>query len=263
MSIPKPLKYFIYDLIHLDTELIKVYLRLLRNKFRMLRKPNFPSEIFSWERHVHYETKSSAIFFKRSDSTKKSILLSISMLEKKYHHIKCLDIGPGPTSQFYTTFFLNKPQYEIISVDPLAKFYKDLHKKYNSDYDIVCIPGFGENLNKIFPEKSFDIVYSQNAIDHSQSPVKFIRNMYYVLKSNGYMILYGILNEGSIQNWLGLHKWDILVDNGKLLLSNKKHTYNRYNLLKDLNLKLVFKEILKEYIGGKIERRYTLIYKKL
>ncbi len=262
MSILKPFKYFIYDLFHLDIELIKVYLHLLRNKFRMLRKPNFPSEIFSWERHVHHEAKSSGIFFKRSSSTKNSILLSISMLEKNFRHIKCLEIGPGPTSQFYTTFFLNKPYYEIISVDPLAKFYNDLHKKYNSDYDIMCIPGFGENLHKIFPENSFHIVYSQNAIDHSQSPVKFIRNMYQVLKSNGYMILYGILNEGSIQNWIGLHKWNIFVDNGNLLLSNKTLTYNKYNLLENLNLKLVFQEFSKEYIEGKMERRYTLIYKK-
>lgn len=248
--------YFLYDLFHIDFKLIKIYIRFLRNKFLMLNEPNFPSEIFFWERWFLYKVKFKKTLIKRSELTKESILFAIKNLKKKFNRINCIDVGCGPISQFYTEFFMNKPEIKIISVDPLAEFYEKLHKKYNSDYDIKCIAGFGETLAKKFPNDYFHLVYSRNAIDHSQSPVQFINNMYQILKTDGYMVLYGFINEGSKQNWLGLHKWDISVKDGKLMLSDKKKTYDNYNLIKNLNLKLVFLEI-------NDDESHTIIYQKI
>lgn len=257
----RELKFFIEDLAHLDLELIKIYLHFLKNKFLMLGKPDFASEMFSWERYYHHNKKNKNIF-KKSDCTKESILLAISELKKIFNKLNCLEVGCGPTSQFYTIFFINKPQIKIISVDPLAEFYKKLHEKYFPDYNIECIAGFGETLTKIFPNNYFHIVYSQNAIDHSQSPIKFIQNMFHILKPNGFMIVYGFINEGTNQNWIGLHKWDLSVENGKLLLSNKKKTYNKYDMINNLNLKLIYKKISDCNFHNENYKSFTLIYQK-
>jgi len=261
MRFDKIFKYLIYDFSHIDIILIRIYLRFLKNKFLMLFKPDFASEMLVWERYFHHTKKYKT--FKRNRKTKNSILFAVYELEKKVNQIYCLDVGPGPISQFFAEFFKNKDNINIISVDPLAEFYKKIHKKYLNDYDIDCIAGFGETLDKLFPENNFHIVYTQNAIDHSQSPLIFIKNMYYVLKPNGFLILFGLFNEGSNQGWLGLHKWDIIVEGNNLLLSNKNKTYFRYNMLKDLNLKLVFKEISNIYIEGYPQKSYTLIYQKI
>ena len=255
-----------FDLTHLDIDTIEIYLNYFKNKYHFRGQADFASEILSWEqyyhrRHKEYPTKP---VFRRAQ-TRESILYALDHLRSR-EHIKCIEVGSGPDSQFYSDYFLNNKNIEIVAVDPLAEFYKSLHRKYNSSDNIEIVAGYGEDLHTLFPQNSFDIVYSQNAIDHSQSPVDFLKNLYNILKPGGYLILHGYINEGSNQGWFGLHKWDIYVDDKDLLLTSQDKSINGFNMTKDMIL--VSKVLQKgsnspKYVDGSdIKDTYTMIYTK-
>lgn len=255
--------YFRFDLTHLSKETIEIYFGLIKDKirFNISSEPDLSSEIFHWKRYYHQyalENPGKAVFH-RETTTKKSILISLEKLKVQFDDLLyCLDVGCGPTSQFYTNDFLKREDVRIINVDPLAEVYKNLHKKYCNKYDIEYITGYGERLSQIFPKDFFHLIYSQNAIDHSQNPQEFIINMFNVLKPGGFLVLHGFIKEGSAAHWFGLHKWDIEVENNDLLLTNKKRTIHKKNLTKELDLSLIWKNVDGFGIGNK----YTMVYKK-
>lgn len=241
-----------------------VYFHYLTDKIISYLKsyPDLSSESFFWRRkyHEHRINRPNEIPYPRGNITKRSITYALNEIKKKYSEtILCLDCGCGPSSQFFTNDFIKRSDIKIITVDPLADVYKELDRKYQTGYDLVCIPGYGERLDELFPEDFFHLVYSQNAIDHSQNPKKVIEMLYYVLKPNGYLILHGFIKEGSAANWLGLHKWDIETRDGHLLLSNRNGQIKKLNLTSQLNLKVHCKSIE----GQKIGDRYTIIYEKI
>lgn len=247
-----------FDLRHLDRETIKIYLNYIKNRIRFRNQADFASEIISWERYYHqYQVlHPTSPKLGRYDKTDKSILYALGHLNNEC--IKCIEVGSGPVSQFYTNYFLDKPNISIITIDPLAEFYKAIHKKYFMDYNIECIAGYGETLHEDFPANSFDIVYSRNAIDHSQSPADFVKDLYHILKPGGYLILYGFVREGSNQSWFGLHQWDIEVENDDLLLTNRNKSVHKYNMTQDMQL--VSKNIDASNEYGKDS--YSMIYTK-
>ena len=256
--------YILFDITHIDKELIGIYFHFLTEKINSYLRSHLDlsSESFFWRRlyHEHRIKRPNEILYPRGDITKKSIIFGLNKIKTKYSEtILCLDCGCGPTSQFFTNDFIDRSDIKIITVDPLSEVYKELHRKYKTGYDLVCIPGYGECLDELFPKGFFHLVYSQNAIDHSQDPKKFLEMLNYVLKPNGYLILHGFIKEGSAANWLGLHKWDIETTEGHLLLSNRNGQIKKLNLTRQLNLKVHCKSI----DGQKIGDRYTIIYEKI
>ena len=152
--------------------------------------------------------------------------------------------------------FLQKTRGKWVS-SAIGEFDHHINKKYCSNYDIECIKGYGEGLSQIFPQNFFHLIYSVNAIDHSQNPQKFINNIHHVLKPGGYLVLQGFIKEGSAAHWFGLHQWDIDIENNDLLLTNKKRTIYRENLTKE-----IFNLIWKNVDGCEIGNKYTMVYKK-
>ncbi len=256
------LSYILFDITHPTPYLIKTYLHFFKDKIslKIHSTPDLSSESLHWRRFCHQysiECPDQAIF--PQETQKDSILYALKRLRREVQgDIHCLDVGCGPTSQFYTTQIKDDKQVQIISVDPLAEVYKELHRKYETDYDIECVIGYGEKLSELFPEKQFHLVYTQNALDHSQNPIEFFKNCYNVVSDGGYLILHGFIKEGTAAKWLGLHNWDIEVDGEGLLLTDKQKNYNRLNFTKDYDLNLVYKKITGDGIGD----MYTFVYKK-
>ena len=227
-----------FDLTHIDREILYIYYEYICNKTTSLvnNQPDFSSEVFFWKRHYHqyYIKKGHAPFIRRK-KTKESICFSIRHLNKSFTGtLYCLDVGCGPTSQFYTNKLNDYNSIEVVSVDPLAEVYQYLHNRYNTDYNIKCIFGYGEKLTELFPKGYFHLVYSQNALDHSQNPEEFVRAAYEVLKPNGLLVLHGFIKEGTAAHWLGLHNWDITVKGDDLCLSNKNRTIFEKNITGNL-----------------------------
>jgi ubiquinone/menaquinone biosynthesis C-methylase UbiE len=257
------ISYVFFDIVHPTPYLIKTYLEFFKDKLlsKKNKTPDLSFESLHWKRYYHQCTFTSPDnpMLPREEQTKDSILFTLNRLREEIRgDLHCLDVGCGPTSQFYTDQLKDDDQVQIISVDPLAETYKEIHKRYKTNYDIECITGYGEKLNELFPEEQFHLVYTQNAIDHSQNPIEFFNNCYNVIKSGGYLILHGFIREGSAAKWLGLHKWDIEVHDDDLLLTDKEKKYNRYNITKNYDFTVVYKKIT----GNNIGDMYTFIYKK-
>lgn len=257
------LSYVLFDISHPTPYLIKTYLDFLKDKLasKKNKTPDLSFESLHWKRYYHQcrLTDPEEKILSRQTDTKQSILFALNKLKDEIQgDIHCLDVGCGPTSQFYTTQIKHNSQIQCISVDPLAETYKEIHKRYDTDYDIECIAGYGEKLDELFPKERFHLVYSQNAIDHSQNPIEFFKNCYEVAKDGGYIILHGFVKEGTAAKWLGLHKWDIEVDGTDLLLTDKQKTYDRFNITNDYDVTVVYKKVTGDDIG----HMYTFVYQK-
>ncbi len=64
-------------------------------------------------------------------------------------------------------------------------------------------------------------------IDHATSPLKFINNLFYILKPRGYLYLTGFINEGKKQNYTGLHQHNLYVKDERLYWTNKDKSVNQ------------------------------------
>lgn len=257
------ISYVLFDISHPTPYLIKTYLDFFKDKLVVKKKktPDLAFESLHWKRYYHQcsLTDPNEKILSRMTQTKESILFALNKLNVEVQgDIQCLDIGCGPTSQFYTNQLKETNKVQIISVDPLAETYKEIHRRYKTGYDIECITGYGEKLDELFPKEQFHLVYSQNAIDHSQNPIEFFDNCYNVIKSGGYLILHGFVKEGTAAKWLGLHNWDIEVEGDDLLLTDKQKKYNKFNFTKDYDATVVYKKIT----GNDIGDMYTFVYQK-
>jgi SAM-dependent methyltransferase len=255
-------RYLWFDLTHIDRDIVEMYGSYVVDRVvSLFVKPDLSSETLHWRRYYHQfsiENPGAAIFVPEP-AAKKSIHVALKHLgSTSSSPFYCLDVGCGPTSQFFTKDLLDRDDLKVITVDPLAEVYKQIHRKYGSEYGIVCIPGYGERLHELFPEGLFHLAYTQNAIDHSQSPEEFIRSLHYVTMPGGYLILHGFIREGTAAHWLGLHQWDIEVEGNNLLLSNRGKTVDKKNITEDLDMSLIYR-----YVGGgAVGDMYTLIYQK-
>lgn len=246
-----------FDLTHIDATLVTAYLKFAKEAIhsKIAGIPDLSSEVFFWERVYHESNIRGIPLFGtfKDEHCKQSIKYAIDRLRKNFDApLKVTEVGCGPTSQFYTQDLAKIP-LEIVTVDPLAKFYMKLHEQYHTGYDIKCIGGFGENLQTLFPKESFHLVYSQNAIDHSMKPDMFVENMVKILKVNGFLVLHGYIKEGSNGGWLGLHQWDIEPVNDDLMLTNRSRSIQK-SLTTNLGIKMVSSEIS--------NNMYTRIYQK-
>jgi len=255
--------YLLFDITHIDSDIITIYIAYAENRMKSFisTEPDLSSEIFHWERYCHQyniENPNEQIF-SRYKHAKPSILSSIKLLKNEFNEqLNCLDVGCGPTSQFYSEDLENRNDIILISVDPLADFYMSLLKKYNIKYTIKCIPGYGEKLDELFSKDTFHLIYTQNAIDHSQNPNEFIKKMFYILKPRGIIVFFGFIKEGTAAHWIGLHQWDIEIDNDDLVLSSRDKSINRINLTRYLNIRSLHSIVEGNDVGDK----YTMIYQK-
>lgn len=261
--IKRIISYLWFDFTHPSPYLARIYVQFFKDKLvsKISSVPDLSSEAFHWRRffrqfHIeHPDCTYSAL----GAQAKASIIFALERLRKEVQgDICCLDVGSGPTSQFHTRDIKDDERLKVIVVDPLAEVYRELHERYKTGYDIECVEGYGEELHKLFQEERFHLVYTQNAMDHSQNPVEFFKSCYDVVSDGGYLIVHGFIKEGTAARWIGLHNWDIEVDGDDLLLTDKKKKYNRFNITRDYGLEPVYKIITGENIGD----MYTFIYRK-
>ncbi len=149
---------------------------------------------------------------------------------------KVLDVGSGPLSPL--AWGVDQNIIEVIAIDPLANIYKQILMKLNIKYPVEPVQGRGEIINEMFEKESFDVVYSRNALDHSDSPSLCIKNMVTLLKKGGILYLEGFVNEGSTNRWEGLHQWDFSIQDGDIMCSTK--TGEIINMTKELPITSFF-----------------------
>jgi SAM-dependent methyltransferase len=134
--------------------------------------------------------------------------------------LKVMDVGCGPISVL--RWGALNDLLTLTGVDPLLEMYAVVRARHGLDRlpHIRCgreIPAFAEELDTKDAENDYDVVYTQNALDHTQDPVRVIENIGRKLAPGGAAIIQVATCEGTRQNWKQLHKTDIFLQDQTLM----------------------------------------------
>lgn len=96
------------------------------------------------------------------------------------------DLGCGPTGLAlglnFLTQNLNKRGTKIFAIDPLINHYQK-YGMLKSSEQLLFVPTKGENTG--LEDKSLDLVFSSNAMDHVDDPATVVREVRRILKPSG------------------------------------------------------------------------------
>lgn len=87
---------------------------------------------------------------------------------------------------------------------------------------IEVVNSMAENLGNSFWRSKFDIIYCNNALDHTDSPKNSLAEMTKIVEPGGYIIISGRQREGTLEGWDGIHMHDLFLENGILYREGKK-----------------------------------------
>lgn len=104
---------------------------------------------------------------------------------------RVLEVGSGAHGLIF--FF---EAGERIGVDPLADHYRDLFPVWQNRAPTIA--AYGEQLP--FDDSSFDIVLSDNVVDHAESPRRIVEELARVLKPGG-MLYFTVNTHHPIYHW--------------------------------------------------------------
>lgn len=138
--------------------------------------------------------------------------------------LKVLDIGCGPVSVLRWGAIQN--YLSITGVDPLLELYALVLARHGLDRlpKIRCeteISAYAETLADQVPDNHFDMIYTRNALDHTQDPVRVVENFGRKLAPGGIAAIEVAAREGTRQNWDQLHKTDIYFDDRTLMYAHQ------------------------------------------
>ena len=146
-------------------------------------------------------------------------------LPLKKDKYKILDVGCGPISVLGGRLNGKNDKLEVIGIDPLGDEYVKLHEKHNVQCPHPIIAGFGEKLLDHFSNDHFDLVFSNNALDHAQDPYIAIKSMVAVCKPGCKIIFNVNKNEALNANYQGFHQWNFMDIEDTLLLWNPSRAH--------------------------------------
>jgi len=176
-----------------------------------------------WYRHIQnsiywQSQKSEGLFLE--DELRREII-SIPHLRKQ-QTLNIIDLGCGPISTLGTKD--NKYKINLLGVDPLTNFYTEILDKHYLSRPHPAINMECENIGDI-ADSLFDVVFSRNALDHSESPDLILEGAKKICKNNGLIHIRMYENEATSVGYNGLHQWDATYADNDVIMSSK--TYNR------------------------------------
>jgi SAM-dependent methyltransferase len=133
--------------------------------------------------------------------------------------LKVMDVGSGPISAINNLRFqFPNTEIRLFPIDPLANKYREYLSLAGLDMQITPpISGLGEILSDL-GENGFDLIYSRNAIDHSNDPVVVIFQIINLLKEGSYAYLEHAENEAEWENYDGTHHWNFTEVDGHFII---------------------------------------------
>jgi SAM-dependent methyltransferase len=167
-----------------------------------------------------------------------------------------IDVGSGAVTSYVGKLDISR--YNITTVDPLADLYNSLNCEYLPEYPLSCKNGTGESLGRVFDANTFHLCLTQNAIDHSENPRDFVRNLFKVCKPGGFIYLSGFLREGEAAGYWGLHQHDLYVKDNNLFWTNRRESIKKLNLTGSLDMECYDLDLE----GKKPGDKFTLIFRK-
>lgn len=152
---------------------------------------------------------------------------------------RVLELGSGPVSLLAAG--VEQRWCELTAIDPLASEYAAMLAGFGLRFPVGPIAGSGESLPAVVRDRSFDVAYSGNAIDHATSPRDCVINLVRAVKPGGRVILEGFCREGSNAGWEGLHQHDLVAESGHLVHYSRQGV--RTSITADLDVACVSQSI--------------------
>ncbi len=187
---------------------------------KLLWQGGLSNEIAFWQRYLATEGGEWPGDFQRRLSPdtplQKFVIRHLAQLPGSEFSI--LDVGAGPLTVLGKRW--PGKRVRITPVDPLAAEYDRILASLGIVPMIRTLECEGEQLSSRFPPDSFDLVWSQNAVDHSYDPRLVIEQALTVVKNGGYVLLNHARNEGENEAYVGLHQWNFAMEDGAFVIWN-------------------------------------------
>ncbi len=226
-------------------------------QIKIIKKYKYKHEIDWWKKMLRIENRAewmqNAINPESRIKHQPPMILNIIQELRLERIPRVLDVGSGPLSPL--AWCVDQKLIDVTAIDPLAEIYSEILEGYNIDFPIIPFYGRGEIVADMFETGQFDIVYTRNAIDHSDSPPQCVINMVTVLKLGGFLYMEGFQNEGIRNNYQGLHRWNLYLDENSNLICGNKRGQN-INITNELPIKC-----LNTY-GPDSNDWYAVVYKR-
>lgn len=152
---------------------------------------------------------------------------------------RVVELGPGPVSLLASG--VENGWFDLVAVDPLAAEYAAMLERHGLQFPVRPIAGAGESLLEVVSERSFDIAYSGNAIDHATSPRDCMLNLVRAVRPGGRLVLEGFCHEGTNAGWEGLHQHDLIPEHGSLVHFDRRG--RRSEITTGLGLRCVWQSV--------------------
>ena len=218
----KTLRLLLYDLFdELErTRLLNEMIFAEMTKDSFIRTSGLAHEVAYWDRTLQKGAPQKA---EKTQIANESLQY---LLELKEHfpadQISILDVGSGPFTVIGSHY--GDVRLNITAVDPLARYYEDLIKKYALDPPVKTIFAEAERLSALFAPESFVWVHARNSIDHASQPVEAIREMIALVEPGGMLTLMHRSNEGEKESYSGFHQWNLFQEGGVFYVCGRQRS---------------------------------------
>src|SRR5207344_2449216 len=87
---------------------------------------------------------------------------------------------------------------------------------------VRTIPCPAESVADVLGEARFDVVYSQNALDHTEDPMAGLEQMVRAVKPGAWVVLKHAVDEAETQSYGSLHDWNFRIEDGRFVIWNRE-----------------------------------------
>jgi SAM-dependent methyltransferase len=137
--------------------------------------------------------------------------------------LRVLDVGAGPISNLGIA--TSRGPLDLHACDALAGFYQELLERLELRPYVITSFALVERLTDVFAEESFDVVWMENALDHSFDPFLGLAEMLRVAKHGGSVLLTHVEDEAERESYHGFHQWNITQHDGRLRIWRRRHSH--------------------------------------
>ncbi len=189
-----------------------------------------PYEISFWN-GVYSNKKGRESLFRWSKYDKEIDLANFDVKQFLSQKENPIIVDAGCGMSFCNGNKLNGKQLNISYIDPLAPFFNKIIEDKKLNLPKISL-GFIEHLSAFFPNKA-SLIIVQNALDHSNNPIKGILECIESLEIGGVLYLRHHSNEAETENYRGFHQYNISLENKEMIIWNKQTKTNINSFVKD------------------------------
>jgi len=139
-----------------------------------------------------------------------------------------IDVGSGPLTIVGCNWV---QRLRVIALDPLADHYNMIMNEIGMEPLVRPVKGSGEDLLSFIEPDSVDLLVMNNALDHSFHPIQVVMNMVAAARPGGFVYLSHFANEAEVEDYQGLHQWNIFKRGNDTIIANLIAEYSLESVL--------------------------------